>query len=364
MEFKAIRASALPIIAYCPKVLSVAEQISEIYEIANAGRAVHKVCEEIVKNGDRPEDLKPYAEQYGCDIDFLGRATWYALQYWREYGNAYPDPYVEYSLQAAFGRFILTGHVDVLSIVDNEAHLLDWKSGYRTEVDVEPQMKGYAYLAASKWNVKKVIATVVWLQDQTFQSWTWTAEELGRWAIDLSNQIISSDRHVVGEHCRYCPAFFNCPAQKAIIRTTVEDLLSLDEKAEIEPSRIARLYPAVERVARLCETFRRLARQMVEKVGNIPIDDENELTIVSLQREKIEPLKAWGIISEKLDDETLAKCVSINKGALLRAVADNAPRGQKGKERSELMEKLRSAGAIEVEEVRSLRVVKRKEIER
>lgn len=366
---QSIRASFMPIAAKCPGAMhgGGAGEITireDAGDVTSGGAAVHEVCEQIVRTSNRPEDLTPYVKKHGCDPDFLGRATWYALKYWEEYRGAFPDPVTEQLMEASFGPFTLTGHTDLLSVIaDTEARVLDWKAGYRTDVDAEPQMRAYAYLACGKYDVPKVSATVVWLQDRTFQSWAWTRDELIDWGLGMIRRIANWDgQFTVGDHCRYCPRFFACPAQQAIVRSTMQSLAVLDdEDAAIELSRVGELYPAVQNAERLCKAFRDLARKTVEAAGPIPMPDGMELALIPSHRDTIEPLIAWPVVSETLDQEALAGCVSISKTKLLKAVAENAERGQKGAEKTLMMESLRAAGAIETRTVESLRVIRRKE---
>lgn len=363
-----IRASFLSIASKCPGAMHGGDAggitiREDAGDVTQGGNAVHKVCERIVHTSIRPEDLTPYIERYGCDPDFLGRATWYALEYWREYRGAFPDPVTEQEMKAPFGPFLLTGHTDLVSVIANvEARLLDWKAGYRTEVDAEPQMRAYAYLAGHNFAVPKVSATVVWLADQTYQNWTWTFAELMEWANQTTRRIGQWDgQFTIGDHCRYCPRFFACPAQKAIIQSTVQSLVVIgDHDAEIELVALGELYPAVQSVERLCKAFRDLARRTVEAAGPVPMADGMELTLIPSRRETIEPLIAWPVISEKLDEGALAGCVSISKTKLLKAIADNAPRGQKGTVKDALMDGLRAVGAIATKEITSLHVVRSK----
>ncbi len=361
-----IRASFLPIAAKCPGSMHDFGEVSirqDAGVVTAGGSAAHEVCREIVRTADRPEDLSPYVEKHGCDPDHLGRATWYALEFWREHRGAFPDPQTELALEADLpGGMRLTGHVDLHSIyADIESRPLDWKAGYRTDVDCEAQLRGYSFLSCQHFGTEKASATVVWLADQTYQTWEWTWDELREWAADLVKRIQEWDgKYTVGDHCRYCPRFFGCPAQKMIVQTTVEDLAMMDSRpGEIQPGRLAELYPAVQSVERLCEAFRDTLRATVAANGPIPVPDGKQLALIPSNRESIDAQIGWPVLAQHLSQNELAPCVKIRKTELLKAVADKAPRGQKGKVKTALMDELHDAGAVSTKVTNSLRVVRR-----
>ena len=103
-------------------------------DLAQSGQCVHRVCQDIVADDKRPEDLTPYLEDYGGDPDHVGRMTYYADQFWQEAKGSFINPETEVKMEPQpFGKFYLTGHVDLLAMValGDPGALLDWKSGYR-----------------------------------------------------------------------------------------------------------------------------------------------------------------------------------------------------------------------------------------
>lgn len=352
-----IRASFMPIAEKCAGALhgtGEGVQVKTDAGVAAAGgNAIHKVCELIVRTGGRPEDLSSFIEQYACDPDHLGVATWYAHRFWQEHGGNFPHAQTEVESKATLGNYEITGHVDVRSLISaTEGEVLDWKGGYRTDTDVEPQMRSYAYLLAHEYDLHKVRATVVWLMDQTFQRWEWTLGDMVNWATKLSEHLHTWEErgrpYVTGEHCRYCPQFLSCPAQKALLRTVGTDLVGMGarDSTDIQPAEVGRIYTAVQGIERLCERFRQLARDAVARQGPIPMEDGMQLALVTTQIEEIKPREAWPTLRKFLEEEELAECIKVGKGKLLDAVARKADRGQKGKLRVALMEELATVNAI------------------
>ena len=370
-----MRASFMPIACKCPGALDVGTEALAIREdtgdVTAGGNAVHEVCQVIVRTGDRPEDLGPWIEKYACDADRLGVTSWQALKFWRQHGGRYSYPQTERPVSAPFGPFKLTGHLDLLSIDSGDfAEILDWKGGYRTEVDVEPQMRSYAYCVAHELDLERIGATVVWLGDQpepTYQRWEWSMLDLAQWVTQTVDNINKREnRYTVGDHCRYCPRFFTCPAQCALVQGTLRDLggmVTAAEDDQIEPERVAAIYPAVQNVDRLCKAYHDLIRRIVALNGPVPVDDRMALALIPGVKHSIDARKGWPTMLQALegDQEEIAKCLTVKKADFLAAVSDLAPRGLKGKRKKEVLEDLEEAGAVTTKTITSLRMVRRKD---
>ncbi|MFH0982810.1 MAG: DUF2800 domain-containing protein [Planctomycetota bacterium] len=360
-----IRASFLAIAAKCPASLAVDEGLrvtSQDADVTRTGSAVHEVCRIIVATSERPQEaVTAAAARNAADPDDVGRMTWRAFQWWDANKGAYAGARTEARMELQAGAYALTGHADVLSLPSGtEARLVDWKSGYLTEADAEPQMRGYALLAARQFGVQTVTATVVWLRDETEQTWTWTAEELAAWWREIVGAWMHWDgnTYIAGDHCRYCPRLTGCPAQRALMRATVADLEGVDaqDASQIEPAKVGAMYGRVQVVEQLCERFRNLARAIVAASGPIPTGDGRELALVEQVREVIDPLAAWDTLLDAIGAEELAGACQISKTAVLSAVSDKASRGQKGKAKDALMGDLRAKGAVKMSTIEQLRL--------
>ncbi len=363
---RAFRASFMPIAAKCPAAAQGGFGLSiRAYEdgTAQGGSAVHKACEYLVKHGRRPADLAPLAAQYHCDPDYLGRGTWYAEQFWQQHGGNFERPHTEEEMHADLpgGEFCITGHMDVYSVPSAVlGRVLDWKSGFRTDADAKEQMRAYAYLVGRTYNLDRVQATVVWLRDQTYQSWEWTSDELVEWAFAFVEHVNGGPgRYVAGDHCRYCPSCFSCPAQREIAANTIASLQAIDPGNEIELRRMGDLYPAVQHVERLCETYRSLMRTMIQTGGPLELAGGRKLQLADTNRREIDPLKGWAIMASRFETtEDMASFLTVGITEMLRMVAEKAPRGQKGESKKALMAELEAAGAVATKTTQSLRVVR------
>jgi len=358
-----IRASFLPIAAKCPGALAAGEALrveTESADVARNGSAVHEVCRSIVASGERTQTaVQAAAREHRADADEIGRMSWRAFQWWEANSGAYPGAKTELLMQLEAGDYRLTGHADVVSLPsDAEVRLIDWKSGFLTDADAEPQMRAYGLLACRTYNVQRVTATVVWLRDETEQTWTWTADELETWWREIVRGWSHWDGQTftTGEHCRYCPRLTACPAQRALMRATVSDLEALETGGQIEAEGVGKLYARVQVVQQMCERFRELARAVVAAHGPIPTPDGRELALVQQDREEIIPAEAWQTLLNIIGPDALAEACKVSKTAVLAAVAAKAPRGQKGKAKDALMDELRQGGCVRVNTIEQLRL--------
>lgn len=168
----------------------------------------------------------------------------------------------------------------------------------------------------------------------------------------------------VVHNCQFCPRFATCPARQAMVRSAwveIEDTPPVIDT--IGPNREA-FFPALARLVRMGKLavakeviarIEMMVRQDISVNGPLDLGNGRELALVPEPRDTIDPLKAWPIISERLSNEELAPCIKIGKTALLDAVGDKAPRGQKAKVKAELMDELKTAGAVNTTEVWKLR---------
>lgn len=357
-----LRCSRLPIICKCTGMLAdgdlpVTHDTTD--PTATNGTCVHAACDYLVHSGERPEDISLFASHYEADPDFVGRSTYYAEMYWREHGHLFPEPQTEVPLPLTIGDHDCPGHADVLSVRGKA--LLDWKSGYRTDVDCVDQLRGYALAACREHGLEEITAVVVWLADQTTQSWTWTHGELEQWAADLAAKLDDPPVYVEGDHCRYCPKFFTCPAQKALMRSTITALAgSSEEGTKIQAADLGRYYSTVQAVERLCEKYRDMLKAAITRDGKVAVDDDHDLELQTQTRQEIDPLTAWPVMTSYVGGaEALAPAVKVSKTKLLQIIADGAPRGQKGKRKDALMAELEAAGAVKEKSFQKLQQVRR-----
>ncbi len=364
-----LRCSSLPVAFQCPGSVRPAED-EILIKIANEagplGSAVHEVMAALVlsHNGDGP-DVRAVAMKHGVDSGDLARLVAYGLHAWKALAQYYPDPSTEQEMSYVTPTFTLTGHMDLHATGEEWANFLDWKSGYK-QPDYFHQLMGYACLLFVLYpRITTVRATVVWLRDWTQETMLVTREDVGQWEESLNERVVRWDgTYTAGAHCQFCPRFAACPARQALVRSALTDIQATDDLFQgadgtIHPSAM----PAIVSMYRegKLSVVKGLLKQIDDMIlaaiaatGPIDLGNGRELALVPENRDTIEPLTAWPIISDRLSNEELAPCIKIGKTALLDAVGDKAPRGQKAKVKAHLMEELKAAGAVNTTEIKKL----------
>ncbi len=114
---KTIRCSSLPLLFACAPALEGDLRVDERNEAADLGSATHEAMEAIV-SGMRP-DLDAIAKRWSCNRDELGRLAYFGAKAWEQLSASFPDPATEVTVSASLGDLELTGHIDLLSLVDD-----------------------------------------------------------------------------------------------------------------------------------------------------------------------------------------------------------------------------------------------------
>jgi len=168
-----IRPSAMPRIVKCP---AAAYRLSDIKvdtssQIANHGSCCHEVMADAVKLGYRP-DVAPYAKRWKVDEKAVGIHTWLAWEIWdTTMGGDLPglksfcvdEPSVEFAPEHSF-KDISGGRVDVLSLDEDKAVIVDWKFGAKTDTDYSAQLMTYGALVAEQFKPLTIHLYIVWGQ--------------------------------------------------------------------------------------------------------------------------------------------------------------------------------------------------------
>jgi len=351
-----LRCSALPLAFKCAGSLRPAEGevlIDPVEEGGQLGSAVHEALAHLVSTNTLL-DVRPLALKYETDPDEVGRLTYYGNIAWQQLRPAFPDPMVEQEVNVE-GDQPLTGHMDVLSYTAEVAAILDWKSGYK-QSDFYHQLMGYAQLLFRVSGMQTVRCSVVWLREQTIETFTVSRDEGAAWAESLDKQVIAWDGvYHPGEHCTFCRRFSSCPARMAMARAAIEeiggppltDLLDVQEIRAHMPA-VATLYRTgkIALANKVLDRINNLVRLYIKTVGPIPLDATTELALVEEPRDQIDPLKAWPIITKYLTDVEFAPAVKIGKTALLDAIALKAGKGKGAGAKRQLMEELKAAWAV------------------
>lgn len=372
-----LRASAMPLAFACggsqesPSEGLVVETANPMAEL---GTAVHEVLAAVTLAGDTDlPDLKPYADSHGVtNMDEFRVLCYFGLQAQSEVADFFPDPMVEMALEmsipvdgAVQDDPVLSGHMDLYQPGSDWSHVADYKSG-RLEGDHYNQMAAYAALALEDGNPKcGVKAAVIQLREQSIRYYTFTRAKIRDWIDSLVQNVVKWDgSFCVGGHCRFCRRAGSCEARTAMVRQTINEIgdagLQFDpasSRSELAPYMVG-LFERVKVVESLVKSFIDRIKEEITMNGPLPSGDGRTLQIKLEHRDKIDPEAAWAVLQSYIQDEDLAKCVSISKTKMLKAASEGAPRGSKGAIKQEVMDRLTEAGAITQTEVRKLTLTK------
>lgn len=337
-------------------------------EAADLGAAVHFVFLEGVDG--RHVEIEDAAQRFNVDQEELERLCSWAWRQWESIRANFPGPHVEEYMELGKDGLWLTGHADLLSIVDDQVRVLDLKSG-RLDSAHDEQLKGYAFLALQHCpGTTSAYVAVLRIRDQVLDGTVYTRQELDQWFERLSDRTAKRSYNA-GVHCGHCRRSLECVARHKYLRSAVNDFaagaptLALECLSEAMPlpTRGQLLASVLERV-KLVEDACELARSMVKADvaahgGAIPTTDGRELVIVERAERRIDYAAGWPILIDHepaLPTDQLMQAVTINKGKVESAIKAIAPFRQKGAAVKRVMETLESAGAIQSTVVERLEV--------
>ncbi len=359
----AIRASSLPLVTTCGASIDCEIPVDDAGPEARLGTAVHKwLAQNLRHEAWAPEDAGNGNPDFPM-LCHLGVRCWQAVK------GYFPGALTEQFLEWSDGDIHLTGHADVLSVVESptdgcgQVRVLDYKTG-RTDEDHDAQLRGYAWLAlqAHPW-ADDASVCLVRVREQTADWGHYSRREMAIWWEEEVREVVVRERREFnpGRHCGHCKRGPTCPAKTALMGQMVDSLLdydptNLNEGREISPETLARMLDRVKLVEKACESARGLIRAAVDAAGgSLLTGDGRRLVIEEQERKVIEPEPAWPILQEALGDR-LAKVLTVGKTKLEDEIKALAPRGQKGQAVKELMDRLESARAIRTQTTQCLEV--------
>jgi hypothetical protein len=342
------------------------------------GTVGHKLAEPIVLTGRIPENWQEVCKAYGLDEAQTQDASslmWAAKTFWDVHGPAFENPRVEVPVSYTFENnskpFRMSTHQDVLSLIGpndapGSAIVGDWKST-RLDIDYSAQLLSYALVLISNYpSLEKVTTAIIFLRDRTANIQEWSKPVIEDFKERFIQRVVNWDGRIYtsGAHCGYCRRFAQCPGIKELNQGSIEQLGLVPLQAEYLPVSpvTVDMYQRVKALSAVIDRFKEMVRATVEQAGGELVGGSGQrLVLVPQSRDNINAALAWPVISPVLSQEELATCTSIKKKEMLDAIATHAPRGQKGKSKTTIMEELVAAGAITKTEFTALRVMQPKE---
>ncbi|NIU03751.1 MAG: DUF2800 domain-containing protein [Gammaproteobacteria bacterium] len=351
-QSKTIRVSALPRFLACPSSEAPCEHpVDTPSDAADVGTAVHECAAAMVMGRDY--DATEIARAHGVDPEEVSILTACARQAWEEVERFFPSPQVELAL-AAPG---LRGHVDVIQSGET-CVVLDWKTG-RVRRDHTSQLMGYAACAVHELGMptsERITIITAWLRMGELDVRHYTPSSLDgfRARVDDARRNIGKV-YGPGEPCGYCPRRHACEARIEYVRNCIETLDGVRGNWGIDETRLADLWQRTRVLKKAVDAYERAVRSvLVER--ELETSDGYRL---EMRRDTVETLhaeRAWPVLlDEGLPVEALAKCVKLSKTAVTRELSERTARGRKGKAIEALMDRLRAADAVRMEERTSVR---------
>lgn len=157
--------------------------------------------------------------------------------------------------------------IDVLGVTPELVHVGDYKTG---RGPITPAARNWqlrvAALAACRWLGRSAVKVALVRLNEAGEA-RWEVASFDEWDLDsfaadlrvLAQRIATEKermaageaaRVVLGEHCKYCPAFVSCPAQTALVRRATEapGEMAHDIKALLTPETASRAFERIRLV--------------------------------------------------------------------------------------------------------------------
>ena len=362
-----------------PDVIRVAG--GQFAEAALLGSVCHEAAALCVKG--EGYDLEEIAERTGLSEKLAEQVPMlmsYVTKAWEELEQYFPEPQYEASVKGPIWEvgdqeYQLTGTIDLCSPCgDDRAIFLDWKSGYLDD-GFHQQMAGYAFLLwefMGRPDSINITGVVVFLRHRYHRVIKYTGDALRLWEHDLLHNVLTSDSYTPSSNCRFCGLYALCAARKAIVVSTIDDIMGtstekpdaegwlerakaaltqLTEHSKLEEGVGEVVHDMLFRIRLLQQVIdngKGLLRETIARVGPIPTGEGKALALNRVEKRKLDPLKAMVVLRNHLSDTQIAGVSTVSLPKALKSHSDQFIGGKKKEAREELLARLEEAGAISV----------------
>jgi hypothetical protein len=347
-----VRCSSLPYLMVCtPSVIHPDGflPVEGENETALLGTLVHALCESVVATGEY--DVKPLRQQLS-DNDYARAMMLFNnfIDVWTEARKFILEPEVETYHEADIGGGIaITGHMDVHQRYSDRAYVIDYKTGRQHENHYH-QMAGYAFLCwdmAGRPQKYVVYVTAVYLEDKTTQGYEFSPDSLNQWAAGVVAKVADT-RFVVGRKCSFCGIQGSCPAYRVYVGGAIAALTDrpYDRPVweELAPEQRGALADSMYVVEKAIDRAKFGLRHAVRAAGSLDLGGGNQYELVEQSERGVDADKARAVLAKLVPEWHSHARFRLDD--LLTAYAKQAPRGEKGKYKKALLDKLADAGAI------------------
>lgn len=275
-------------------------------------------------------------------------SKWIGDFYVRHIAQTVPESWsmeCEVALAYEFDRFILSGHIDCLSVSPDGLECIgfDLKSGYDYVDEAECNEQVFCYCCLLKMAYPSLIkigfyinqpraseddgqerVTYLELSGARLDSSVFTMETRFNHAIDNSMELNTGRKQ-----CRFCPAKLQCPAtiaerEQMKLQMTSAQLAAIQREPNSQT--LADWVLSGKVVGAAIEQAQDIAKERIAATGSLTASDG---TVISVKETNagykvIDKLGLWTALKETLPEEKLAECVSKWKfSAITDAIADH-----------------------------------------
>ena len=358
-----VRCSSLNRLAVCAaSIVPPATRIEEPSEPAELGTSVHGflACNIAISGSSGImtgiDEHAPTPE--GTDRVTFQKLCGLAWSRWSNVAHNFPEPKVEYSFRPflhLLGEWgiqhegiTLTGTADVLSIVGDEARILDHKTGWH-DGNHSQQLRGYAWLALNEFpECTRARVSVLNVRNGTIDTEVWDRTELAAWWFALAKHIVRNrEIFAPSDECRFCPRRYECPAKQQMIAAAAKSL-DLGDITAMTPGELLAFHARAKAVEGAAKVALQIIKEAVHDMGGVvDVGDGRELAIECGERREIQFANAEDVLKANLGD-AWRECVSVGNGDLEKVAMKVAPKRGGAKLKRKIWEELDAADAIEV----------------
>jgi hypothetical protein len=370
-------ASSLGLAMDCPSS-AVYPRVQEKIEVADKGTSVHRFLERVLGEGATKEavlaSIDPEHHQDCLDVDLdaiptmgihvktevtlafnyvTGEARILGQNLGRNYGAAGLNPKE------------FCGTADRVGILQSGPHtgkfcVDDYKTGNAFTTPRPYRNWQLRLLAVCAWEIYPdaeelglVVGIIKTKGEVRTDYLEVTPEMIAEWKAELmalGEEIHSGmQRTVLGEHCKYCPAFLNCPAQMAMIARLVKNPFAAANRIteELNDGDRTKAYKSYKMVKDAMKRLDGIFRMQAENTP-IQLGDGRVYGPVQKTKTSIDGFVAYQKVKEKFGQAAAEASVTmdVSKASIQRAVKDLLPRGEKASGLEALMGVIAQDGGI------------------
>lgn len=334
-------------------------------DAAEGGTDYHRLLA-LSPEGDAPSPLLDELSEDARIVYFTCAKAWREkISAWMP--NAEAETYFECE---PITGFTLTGHTDVRSLNGDETEIaiLDWKGGRK---DYSYKHQGLGYLACAFMSFPKLARGTVhfyWPRTDELETYVADRARIVNWSMELQSRVVNWDGvYHPGEHCNGCKRSTTCPARAQMERRGLALLGQTLSLATMDGPQIFDLHAQVKLLQKTMEQVEDAIKAEARARGSVEDGNGRVMHYVPAKGpRRVDVLKAWPALTERLSDEELASCVRVSISdaeALVGEKAKNAPGAKRGAikaAKESLAEALAQAGAVSQEYIEKFTIERKK----